>query len=280
MFEKTRAYDLDVLVPTADDAIGASLRRYGEFARPELDFLLDHATEKTGVFLDVGANLGAIALPFGKARTGWRVLAIEAHRGLSNLLAANTHLNQLNNVEPIHAAAGREAGLAQFPAPPLSAPGNHGTLSFYQKLDLRETVRMLQLDEISGPDTRLVKIDVEGYEAEVLAGARGLLAARRTVWVVEVSVRFPDVEKEVLQLFRDAGYGTYWLFAPFATPASPKGPPTNPMIGDVNLVALPRAIENGWALPAATTAGAHEGLGARDYPYLKRYGYGVEAGVT
>ena len=32
----------------------------------------------------------------------------------------------------------------------------------------------------------LVKVDVEGAEAEVIRGARGLLSARRTTWIVEI----------------------------------------------------------------------------------------------
>ncbi|MBP6546282.1 MAG: FkbM family methyltransferase [Phenylobacterium sp.] len=72
-----------------------------------------------GTYVDVGANLGSIALPV--ARSGGRVIAIEANRGLAGLLATNALNNGLYNVEVHHAAVGETRRLAKFPMVPLSA---------------------------------------------------------------------------------------------------------------------------------------------------------------
>lgn len=61
----TEAYGLEFEVPVSDIGVGLCPREYGEFARPELDFI---TASCGGDLLDVGANVGAICLPFASAR--------------------------------------------------------------------------------------------------------------------------------------------------------------------------------------------------------------------
>ena len=272
MLDCTLAYDLTFLFPARDSAVGASLRQHGEFARTELDFLADHATD-SGTLIDVGANIGAISLPFASSRSAWKVLAIEAHRGLSGLLAANTLNNRLYNVEVFHAAVGAERGLAEFPAASLSDEMNFGTLGFRSAAEATESVRMLTLDEIAPADTGLVKIDVEGYEPEVLKGAGGLLERRTAIWLAEASVQNPEPAAAVIRTFLDAGYSVHWFYAPFATPTCGKTRPETPQRGDANVVALPPGTPNRWSLPVVTDPAERRPGSVSAYPYLARYGY-------
>ena len=273
MLDSTVAYGLTFLFPMADSAVGASLRNHGEFARVELDFLLEMAGGP-GALIDVGANVGAIGLPFAHRRPDWKVIAIEAHRGLSGVLAANALNNRLYNVELVHAAAGAERGLVAYPATSLSQATNFGSIGFKTGDGPMETVRMLTLDEIAPADTRLIKIDVEGFEAQVLEGARGLLERRQAVWLAEASVQNPEASAEAISVFQEAGYSVFWFFAPFATPASEKGRPENPARGDANVVALPPGAENVWNLPPVGSPGEQRPGDASAYPYMARYGYG------
>lgn len=127
MLDRAEAYGLDFMFPAGDTAVGRSLKVSGEFARVELDFLLDHAGER-GAFIDVGANIGAICLPFARRRPGWQVAAIEAQRPLSGVLAANALNNGLTQVAVFHAAAGATPGLANFPVVALDSQGNFGAI--------------------------------------------------------------------------------------------------------------------------------------------------------
>lgn len=270
MLETADAYGLSFLVPTGDTAVGRSIRNHGEFARPELDFLLEHATGPEGSFVDVGANLGAIALPFAALRPAWRVAAVEAQRALSGVLAANALNNRQMNVHVFNAAAGSEPGLVDFPAIPLSSAGNFGVVRF--GLDApTERIRMLTLDELAPAGTELIKIDVEGYEPEVLRGAARLLAERRTTWVVEASAD-PSARARTVAAFRGTGHALYWLFAPFATPRCARGAPDRPYQGDHNLVALPPGVANGWGL-SPVTGDDLPAPSVEIFPYLARYGY-------
>lgn len=275
MIEATRAYGLDFLFPAGDRAIGGSLRQHGEFSRVELDLLLAYASDPSGVLIDIGANIGSIALPFAAARPQWQVVAVEAHRGLSGLLAANVHGNRLSNVEAIHAAAGAERGLADFSAEPLHAQGNWGILGFNNpRVTRTEPVRMLTLDELTGPGVKLIKLDVEGFEPEVLKGAVGTLATRRAVWVAETNVRAPEASRQVIATFQAAGYAVHWFFVPFVTAQPDRGGrPERLDRGDSNVVALPPGTPNLWDLPFVTSPDAARPRAAQDYGYLARYGY-------
>lgn len=273
MLDCTIAYGLKFLFPMKDLGVGHSLRAHGEFSRVETDFLLDHAPEgEPGTLVDVGANIGSIALPFAQQRPNWQVLAVEAHRGLATVLGANTLNNGLMNVEVYHAAAAAEAGSLEFPAAKLSAVGNFGMLGVGSAPEV-ERVRTLTLDELSPPSTRLVKLDVEGFEPEVLKGARELILARKAIWVSEASIQHPDSAAEVIRTFQQAGYGVYWFYVPFATPASPKGAPEVPQKGDANIVALPPGVENRWNLTPVGSPTERRPQTGGAYPYLARYGY-------
>lgn len=274
MFDRTIAYGLDFVFPAGDTAIGHSLALSGEFARVIRDFLISQAREDRGALLDVGANIGAIGLPFAATKRGWQVVAIEAHRGLAGLLAANVANNQLSAVDVLHAAAGAKRCVADFPNPSLFGQANYGTVNFGAVNQPTAPVLMVTLDEVAPPTTRLIKIDVEGYEPEVLKGAQRLLHEVKPIWLVEAASHSPEQNASVAATFLDAGYRLYWFFAPFVTRRPLKGRlPLEPGTGDHNLVALPPGVSNEWDLPVLTTAGEEPPKTTGAFSYLARYGY-------
>ncbi|OYU70794.1 MAG: hypothetical protein CFE28_12795 [Alphaproteobacteria bacterium PA2] len=274
MIDCTTAYGLNFQFPALDATVGRSLRDHGEFARMELDFLVESAVGQ-GTYIDVGANIGSIALPFARRRPDWQVVAIEAHRGIAGLLNANVLNNRLFNVEVFHAAAGAEPGLVQFPKAPLSQHRNFGQIGINLTEEATEPVMVVRLDDIAPADTRLVKIDVEGYEPEVLKGAKDLIARKSAIWLAEATIQHPEASRQVIATFMDAGYQVFWFFAPFVTYIAEKGIPANSTGGDANIVALPPGVENIWNLtPVTSPAESRPGHSAA-YPYMGRYGYSL-----
>ena len=74
-----------------------------------------------------------------------------------------------------------------------------------------EEVRICRLDEI--PEAResppeLIKIDVEGFESEVLEGARGILAAHRPVLYIELCSEYLASTERSIALLEELGYET------------------------------------------------------------------------
>lgn len=268
------AYGLIFAVPAGDIAVGASLIAHGEFARPELDFLLATAAEEFGAFLDVGANLGAIALPFAAQRPKWRVLAIEPHPGLYKLLDGTAARNGLTNVTALRAAAGDRNETVAYPSPSLSHQGNYGDLGFHVPAEsVRTPTEMVRLDDAAEPTITLAKVDVQGFEPQVLWGGGRLLEHDRPVWIIEASAD-RSISAEVVRVLQAADYDLFWFYSPFVT-ARPRrgGPPAKPLVGDANFVAVPRGRQPVWPLPKV--AGPDDCRpGAVDaYPYLASYGY-------
>ncbi len=273
MLDRTIAYGLDFTFPAKDSAIGANLAMFGEFARPISDFLIDHAQTKTGVLIDAGANIGSISLPFAAARRGWQVIAIEAHRGLAALLSTNAVNNRLMNVDVVQAAVGAEQHVVGFPSVRLGAERNFGTLSLRSTDHPTTPTLMTTLDELAPDGAQLVKIDVEGYDAETLIGAPNLLHKVRPIWLVEAARnQYPETARAVIQTLLEADYQVHWFFAPWTSGHKLKGRRSGePGKGDPNVVALPRGVENRWNLPPVKNADEPHPGTIDAYPYLARY---------
>jgi FkbM family methyltransferase len=271
VLETTSAYGLNLLVPAHDSGVGLSLRENGEFARIEVELIKDLLAG--GVLIDVGANIGSIALPAASAAR--LVIALEANRGFANLLAANALNNSLFNVSVVHAAVGETDRLARFPMMPVGEVGNLGTSGFHMAGKYpEEVVRMTTIDRIAPNGTSVVKIDVEGYESSVLKGAVRTLTEIRPTWLVESGEDSPAT-RGVIQTFLDAGYLVYWFYAPFVTPRPARGAPPAKLRGDVNILAVPsEGAQPTWEMTRAE-AGGPRPTRVSDFPYLARFGFNL-----
>ncbi len=258
--ETVLAYGLNFLVPPNDTGVGRSLRQHGEFARVELEFILEACD---GDLLDIGANIGAICLPFAAQRPASTVVAVEAHRKIAQMLGANTLNNSLDNVEVIHAVAGERTGTIEIPFGAIDRPVNIGASSIYEKGLPLERVMMRPIDEIAPPNVRFVKIDVEGFEPRVLDGAARLLNDVRPSWLVEVSRERPNTAEIVRKTLQSAGYCLFWFFSPFVAPTPGVSGDTK---GDFAYFATDKTPP--WPM---TEVGEDWPQKEDDLPYLKRY---------
>lgn len=151
------------------------------------------------VMLDCGANVGVLTVESAIEMTGWgSVLAIEAQERLFYALAGNIALNNCFNARALHAAVAAADGVLRVPQPDYLRASSFGSLELRprpgnefigQDIDYSEAatreVRMLKLDSLALDRVDLIKIDVEGMEAEVLAGAAGLIARHRPSMLIE-----------------------------------------------------------------------------------------------
>lgn len=274
MFDITRAYGLDFLFPLHDKVCGPSLRQSGEFARPEMEIISQLVrTAGACTYIDVGANIGSIALPVAARNQASRVIAIEGNRHLATILAANTLCNRLGNVEVHHAVVGDNMGVIGFPTPSRDSEINFGALGVGAKFDGQpdEPVLMRTLDEMAPANTRVIKIDVEGFEPRVLAGATGLIARREASWIVEH--KGDERAHGVTAQFLGAGYKLFWLFAPFVTPSARKNRSRDGTVaGDSNILAIPHG-DPPCPMTPIEQADAVRPDGLVGCPYLKAFGY-------
>ncbi len=167
--------------------------------------------------LDVGAHYGFFALLMG-VLVGWdgRVHAFEASPATFAILQSNAA--GCGSVQAHHLACSDAAGELSFYEFPV-AYSEYNTLhpEQYERAPWRAAVRpvcvsvpALPLDAFLDSEERpaLVKIDVEGAEARVVAGMRGLLERHRPVVVMEFQseAHLNDPHKRAAALLAEKGY--------------------------------------------------------------------------
>lgn len=143
-----------------------------------------------GLFVDVGAHVGNHSIY--AAKRGARVVAVEPHPATCHLLRRNVARNAVD-VQIIQAALGAEFGAASIEVPISSNIGT-AVVSFGEGL-----LCVMTLDSLKLAPT-LIKVDVEGAEECVLAGAVETLREHRPALVCEgTGALFAD-------LLEDLGY--------------------------------------------------------------------------
>lgn len=223
-----------------DPFIGRSLAVYGEWAQPELDWLLPLVRPGDTV-IDAGANVGTHTVPFARAvGPGGRVHAIEPQAQVAEVLTANLVLNDLPHATVHVAALGASAGTIVVPRLPVDRGLNLGGVSLgaFGPGDGDE-VPLLTIDDLNLLTCRLIKIDVEGMETQVLAGATATLQRCRPILYVE-NDRQPQI-RPLLAALAAQGYRSWWHVATFFQPANFRGVRKNvfPDLYAMNLLCLP-----------------------------------------
>ncbi|HYZ34235.1 MAG TPA: FkbM family methyltransferase [Crenalkalicoccus sp.] len=145
-----------------------------------------------GVALDVGANLGLTAIAFAALAPQGRVIAVEPAPRTFAALRANLAANGLDGrVAAEGVALAAAPGEVAFHAEPDHSAG--AKLVSDRALDRArlapETVRAETLDALVARHglgrLDLIKVDVEGFEGDVLDGAAATLARFRPACIVE-----------------------------------------------------------------------------------------------
>jgi FkbM family methyltransferase len=139
-------------------------------------------------FIDIGANVGMATLTGAKAvGPSGHVIAFEPNPQVAPILTESVSRNGLGNVTVHSAAFGPQPGRLPFFVP----ASNHGEGSLGTDFGGREG-RKIDV-EVVGPASlaeltrcEMVKIDVEGFEAKVIAGLTDLIQRFQPAIVTEV----------------------------------------------------------------------------------------------
>lgn len=129
--------------------------------------------------LEVGANIGYYALLETRlAGPTGHLYAMEPSPYNFDLLTENLKLNGLKNYDLYKLAAGAEAGKAPFL---LSGRSNLSTFVEREDLTGEEVeVNVVRLDDMfKDKKVDFIRMDVEGYEGEILKGAENILSSNR-----------------------------------------------------------------------------------------------------
>ncbi|MBJ6124729.1 FkbM family methyltransferase [Microvirga splendida] len=264
------AFDALFLYPSADQTIGPCLASAGEFARAEVDFLIAHLSAN-GAVCDVGANIGTVSIPLAKASPGLSVFAFEPQLPIFRLLMRNVALNGVMSVEAYPWALGEADGMIEFASPALTTQTNFGAIGRGSQSGDKVPVVIRKLDSLALPPLSIIKIDVEGYDLEVVRGAQETIQRNRPILFCEAHASPKTVQ--LIGLLDQWGYEAYWFFAPFVSgSASQRSDRSAKIVGDTNIVAFPKGKEPHWPLPRIGHPEENWRSRVKEMHHLERYG--------
>jgi FkbM family methyltransferase len=173
--------------------------KYGRFEPDLTDWLAGYlASCPPGLFVDIGANVGWHSLHAARLPGVETVVAFEADPANAWLLDRNRTENDVANIVLVAAAVGDRRGTARLNRYKTSNNGRHSLAVDHGYGSI--TVPLIDLDGtlddlgLGDRPIAAMKIDVEGFEPAVIAGAQRALGRTQAV-VLELSPR----------LYRDAG---------------------------------------------------------------------------
>lgn len=229
-----------------DAYIGKSLDVYGEYSEGEIE-LFGQLLRPGDVAIDVGANIGALTV--GMARLvapGGAILAFEPQRVIFDILRDNLRLNSLANVTAYRRALGSAAGVLCVPPLDYRRTDNFGGVALGEQGD---EVDVVTIDSLGLPRLRLLKVDVEGMEFEVITGARATIQRLQPALYIENDRA--DRSQRLISLLFDVGYRLWWHITPLFSPKNFRGNPQD-IFGNVvsfNMIGFPRADPPAIELP-------------------------------
>jgi FkbM family methyltransferase len=162
------------------EPIATSLFADGVYEPDTLAAILAHL-KPGGVYLDVGANIGALALPVAALRPDSQVVCVEADPDIAAMLRRNVAENGRPNVTTIECVAGAET---DFAVPFYRAPdhkfgmGSIGAQFSASPITIPQRSLDNILDELGFREVDVVKLDIEGAELGALRGLARRLTDR------------------------------------------------------------------------------------------------------
>lgn len=198
-----------------DNAVTSSIINGRQYEPYIFEFLVKNNIDLThSDVIDVGANNGNFTIDFAMlvGDTG-RVYAFEPQRIIYYQLCGNVFMNGLDNVICINQALSNKSETVNIQYPDYFNEGqvNFGDVRIVDKPNTRfEQVEAKRLDEYDFVNLSLIKIDVQGYEYNVLNGAIDTIDKHRPFIVFELEeqhlIHNGCKSNDILEFFKSIGY--------------------------------------------------------------------------
>ncbi|HCN04581.1 MAG TPA: hypothetical protein DIS79_03090 [Bacteroidetes bacterium] len=191
---------------------------FGAYELPTVK-LIRNTFQGESSFLDIGAQMGYITLEAAVANKRGHVFAFEPEPANFTRLIDNISINSINSIRTYNTALGATTGDLDL----YLAEANSGAHSAFQSnanvSEKKVRVPMRTLDSIveqdSIKDISMIKLDVEGYELEVLRGATQVLRQHKPMLIVELNDEIQQAagssSSGVKQLLGSFGYQPHYI---------------------------------------------------------------------
>jgi FkbM family methyltransferase len=164
-------------LPNLKEALAYDIFINGIYEQGTHEFLLQ-SLPVSGLFLDLGANIGSISIPLLKKRPDLQCIAVEAAPWIFDILENNVQRNSLTGQMRLFNRALWDTADVELPFYSPEDKFGTGSLSpvFTRKSVPVRSITIDDLIEICGVKrVDVIKIDIEGYEYFAFLGARKLL---------------------------------------------------------------------------------------------------------
>jgi FkbM family methyltransferase len=201
------------MVVFSNDYIGILINQFGVYEIDELSLLFKFLnpiklTLSTGIALDIGANLGNHSLYFSQYFS--KVYAFEPHPDTFYLLKFNAKWK--NNIIPNNIGFGDVKGEFEL----IENNTNSGGAFIAESIDntlkgTKITIEKLDETTLDLTDLTFMKIDVEGFEKNVIKGGMQVIKKHQPLLVIEQSEdEFINGTTKSLELLKTMGYRFCW----------------------------------------------------------------------
>jgi len=241
-----------MLYHTADQYIGRGLWKYGEFSEGEVA-LFRQLLRVGDLIVEAGANFGAHTVAMAQmVGAQGRIIAFEPQRLVFQAMVANVALNSLANVVPVQAGLGAYHGSINVPVLNPENSHNFGGLNICNH-STGEEVPVRTIDSLDLNRCRLIKVDVEGMECDVLEGARNTIGRLKPVLYVENDRT--EHSQRLIALIQSFGYRLWWHLPSMFNPDNFRGDKENLFgnIVSVNMLCLPKDTQTIVDMPEIMT---------------------------
>lgn len=157
---------------------------------PKMVKLFQTLIKKDDVVIDVGANIGCTSILFGELAN--QVISFEPSPTTFNLLQQNIKQSGLENITLLNSALGSNPGVSEITYAESNRSGgfisNKTTITtghVTEQIEIEKLDNIIHDLNISKLD--FMKIDVEGFEKEVIEGARDTINKFQPIIVLELN---------------------------------------------------------------------------------------------
>jgi FkbM family methyltransferase len=177
--------------------------------------------ENADTILDIGAHIGNHTIAYAKINPAANIYSFEPQNKLFSLLHENIIDNGIKNVTIMNNAVGNELKQTYMSSSISDGPNsntdvtydgktllNLGGLSLYSSDDsMGEEVSMITIDSLNLQNCDYMKIDVEGAERMVIAGAANTIKKYKPIICYESNFKFvnSDIKLSVEEMLYNFG---------------------------------------------------------------------------
>lgn len=178
---------------------------FGNYELETLSFF-KKKIKKGNVFVDVGANIGQHSIFVSKlVEDNGKVISFEPIKKLYSQFLKSIEVNNIKNIKPYNFACGdvNEDGQISI------CKNNAGASSILTKNKNQEIqkIKIRKLDDLIKSKVDFIKIDVEGYEPQVIFGAKNIIKKYKPKILLEYNPKiYHDKGLSMFSFLIEEGY--------------------------------------------------------------------------